>query len=143
MLGEASFRQADFARARLALGQACRIALEAGLYSRVLLAIYYAAHLLGAEAERASENVLESAFEGNIEQRAQAIMWLELYLRHPAAWSVFKEKGARQLAYLRAQAPEAARLASEALPDDAPLDALLKSATSAISAWAGPPATMR
>lgn len=65
--------------------------------------------------------------------------WLDLYLRHPAGWHVLKERGARRLAFMRAQAAEAARLAAEHAASIDDLDDALAKATNAILDWSTVP----
>jgi predicted ATPase/DNA-binding SARP family transcriptional activator len=131
-LAEAAYRQQEFQQARRYLAQACLAVKGPGLQGRVLLTLYHAALLLGLEAEACA---LEQP-ERSLNQQSQAISWLELYRRHPAAWHLFKERAARRLAYMRAQYAHAAALAGEVRVEEAGLDELLASATELILAWA-------
>jgi hypothetical protein len=126
MLAEAAYLQHDFAAARRYLAEACRAATEAGLYSRVLLCLYHAAIALVWQAEAS----------GQVDQKAQAIGWLELYLRHPASWQVGRERAARHLAFVRAQSPQAAQLAARLAGEERVIDVSLQSAIDVIVAWA-------
>jgi tetratricopeptide (TPR) repeat protein len=131
MLAESAYQRREFAQARSALARAGQTAAAAGLYSRVLLTLYHAAILLWLATNQHED--LDPP--ERTEQQAQVLRWLELVVRHPASWSVIKEKASRQIAFVRAQAPQAVLVAREPGYGKDSFEQPVRHALRVLSAW--------